>query len=156
MDGLPGVRYAWNRDESTLHLTYDSPDGGQNTFSAQLEDDVFRDKNGRIIARILPNGGIAVDPAAVFPDIANDNEPRLCPLPGLDKPGERGRDYEDYVKSVVNPADTTPRYWGFQLLDPGTGELVFYALVLRRAGSGGLRARALRHVGRRPEKNRNR
>ena len=126
VDGLPGVRYAWNRDESTLHLTSDSPDGGQNTFSAQLEDDVFRDKNGRIIARILPNGSIAVDPAAVFPDIANDNEPRLCPLPGLDKPGERGRDYEDYVKSVVNPVDTTPRYWGFQLLNPETGKLVYY------------------------------
>ena len=126
VDGLPGVRYAWNCDESTLHLTSDSPDGGQNTFSAQLEDDVFRDKNGRIIARILPNGSIAVDPAAVFPDIANDNEPRLCPLPGLDKPGERGRDYEDYVKSVVNPVDTTPRYWGFQLLNPETGKLVYY------------------------------
>jgi hypothetical protein len=47
-------------------------------------------------------------------------------LPGLDKPGERGRDYEDYVKSVVNPVDTTPRYWGFQLLNPETGKLVFY------------------------------
>ena len=124
--GLPGVSYAWNRDESTLHLTYDNPDGGRSTFSAQLEDDVFRDKNGRIIARILPNGSIAVDPAAVFPDVANDNEPRLCPLPGPDKPGERGRDYEDYVKSVVNPVDTTPRYWGFQLLNPEAGELVFY------------------------------
>ena len=126
VDGLPGVSYAWNRDESTLHLTYESPEGIQNTFSAQLEDDVFRDKSGRIIAHILPGGSIAVDPAAVFPDVANDNEPRLCPLPGLDKPGERGRDYEDYVKSVVNSVDTTPRYWGFQLLNPGTGKLVYY------------------------------
>jgi hypothetical protein len=124
--GLPGVSYAWNRDESTLHFTYDKPDGGRSTFSAQLEDDVFRDKSERIIAHILPDGSIAVDPAAVFPDVANDNEPRLCPLPGLDKPGERGRDYEDYVKSVVNPVDTTPRYWGFQLLNPGTGKLVYY------------------------------
>ena len=57
-----------------------------------------------------------VDKAAVFPDSANDNQPELCPMPGLDKPGERGRDYEDYVKSVVNPVDTTPRYWGFSCL----------------------------------------
>ncbi len=30
------------------------------------------------------------------------------------------------MKSVVNPVDTTPRYWGFQLLNPGTGKLVYY------------------------------
>jgi hypothetical protein len=48
-------------------------------------------------------------------------------LPGLDKPGERGRDYEDYVKSIVNPVDTTPRYWGFQLPNPTKGgKLVYY------------------------------
>ena len=70
--------------------------------------------------------GIAIDPATVFPDVANDNEPRLCPTPGLDKPGESGRNYADYVKSIVNPADTTPRYWGFQLANPGTGALVYY------------------------------
>jgi hypothetical protein len=29
--GLPGLSYAWNRDESTLHLTYDNPDGGRST-----------------------------------------------------------------------------------------------------------------------------
>jgi hypothetical protein len=124
--GVPGLSYAWSRDETTLHITYDNPDGNRSTFSAQLEDDVFRDGSGRIIASILPDGSIAVDPTAVFPDVANDNEPRLCPLPGLDKPGEKGRDYEDYVKSVVNPVDTTPRYWGFQLLNPETGKLVFY------------------------------
>ncbi len=50
---LPGVSYAWNRDESTLHLTYDNPDGGRSTFSAQLEDDVFRDERGQIIGRVL-------------------------------------------------------------------------------------------------------
>jgi len=30
------------------------------------------------------------------------------------------------VKSVVNPVDTTPRYWGFQLLNPETGKFVYY------------------------------
>jgi hypothetical protein len=47
-------------------------------------------------------------------------------MPGLDKLGETGRDYEDYVKSVVNPVDSTPRYWGFQLTDPRSGGLVYY------------------------------
>lgn len=124
--GVAGLRYAWNRDETLLHLTYDNANGQRSIFTAQLEDDVFRDKNGRIVARILSGGNVVVDTAAVFPDAVNDDEPRLCPLPGLDKPGERGRDYADYVKTVVNPIDTTPRYWGFQLVNPTNGSQVYY------------------------------
>jgi len=124
--GVPGLSYSWNRDESLLRLSYVDADGERTNFTAQLEDDVFRDQNGNVVARILPGGNIVVDHAAVFPDSANDNEPKLCPMPGLDKPGERGRDYEDYVKSIVNPVDTTPRYWGFQLIDPTNGTLVYY------------------------------
>jgi hypothetical protein len=123
---IPGLRYSWNRDEALLHLNYVDATGQTTNFTAQLEDDVFRDESGNVVARILPCGNIVVDKASVFPDSANDNEPRLCPMPGLDKPGERGRDYEDYVKSVVNPIDTTPRYWGFQLVNPTTGGLVYY------------------------------
>ena len=117
---LPGVRYAWNRDESTPHLTYDNPDGGRSTFSAQLEDDVFRDERGQIIGRVLPDGTIAIDTAAVSADLAQDDQPKLCPAPGPDHPGgsEIGRDYEDYVKSIVNPDNPTPRGWGYQLPNP--------------------------------------
>jgi len=124
--GITGLSYSWNRDETPLHLSYVDADGKTTNFTAQLEDDVFRDQNGNVVARILPGGNIVVDNAAVFPNSANDNEPKLCPMPGLDKPGERGRDYEDYVKSIVNPVDTTPRYWGFQLLNPTTGAFVYY------------------------------
>ncbi len=124
--GVPGLSYSWDRDESLLHLSYVDADGETTDFTAQLEDDVFRDQNGNVVARILPGSNIVVDKAAVFPDSANDNEPRLCPMPGLDKPGELGRDYEDYVKSIVNPVDTTPRYWGFQLLNPASGAFVYY------------------------------
>jgi hypothetical protein len=123
---VPGLSYSWNRDESLLHLSYVDASGKTTNFTVQLEDDVFRDQNGNVVARILPGGNIVVDQAAVFPDSANDNEPRLCPMPGLDKPGERGRDYADYVKSIVNPVDTTPRYWGFQLINPTSGDLVYY------------------------------
>jgi hypothetical protein len=126
---LPGVRYAWNRDESTFHLTYDNPDGGRSTFSAQLEDDVFRDERGQIIGRVLPDGTIAIDTAAVSADLAQDDQPKLCPAPAPDRPGgsEIGRDYEDYVKSVVNPDNPTPRGWGYQLSNPEqNGAPVYY------------------------------
>lgn len=127
--GLPGVRYAWNRDESTLHLTYDNPDGGRSTFSAQLENDGFRDERGQIIGRVLQDGTIAIDTAAVSADLAQDDQPKLCPAPGPDHPGgsEIGRDYEDYVKSIVNPDNPTPRGWGFQLSNPEqNGAPVYY------------------------------
>lgn len=127
--GLPGVRYTWNRDESTLHLTYDNPDGGRSTLSAQLEDDVFRDERGRIVGRVLPDGTIAIDTAAVSAELVQEDEPKLCPAPGPDRPGgsERGRDYEDYVKSVVNPDNPTPRGWGYQLPNPDqNGDFVYY------------------------------
>jgi hypothetical protein len=62
---LPGLSYAWNRDETQLHLTYDSPDRGQVTFSAHLEDDVFRDDRGRVVGQVLSDGSIAIDTAAL-------------------------------------------------------------------------------------------
>src|SRR4029077_9076987 len=123
---IPGLRYSWNRDESLLHLTYDGPDGARRIFTAELQEDVFRDARGQVIGRVLPRGNVAIDPAAVFPEITNDNNPRLCPDPGPDKPGETGRDYADYVKNVVNPCNPTPRYWGYQLSNPyDFGNLVF-------------------------------
>jgi hypothetical protein len=127
VSGVPGLRYSWNRDETLLHLTYDSPDGARQTFTAQLQEDVFRDQRGQVVGRVLPGGNIAVDPAAVFPEAVNDNNPKLCPDPGPDKPGELGRDYADYVKSIVNPGFPTPRYWGYQLPNPyNFGKLVNY------------------------------
>jgi hypothetical protein len=124
--GMPGLRYSWNRDETQLHLTYGDSDGAQSTFIAHLEDDVFRDKSGRVIGRVLVGGNVAIDLHAIPSVPANDDEPRLCPSPGLDKPGERGRDYEDYVKSIVNPVNTTPRYWGFQLANLTQGGKFVY------------------------------
>jgi hypothetical protein len=126
---IPGLKYSWNRDETELHLTYDSPDGARQTFTAQLQEDVFRDQRGQVVGRVLPGGHIAIDPAAVFPEAANDNNPKLCPEMGPDKPGERGRDYADYVKRVVNPPPDipTPRYFGSQLPNPyDFGKLVYY------------------------------
>jgi hypothetical protein len=108
---LPGLRYSWNRDESLLHLAYEGPDGSRQTFTAELQEDVFRDAHGRVVGRLLSSGTLAIDSAAIFPKAANDDEPKLCPEPGPDRPGnEKGKDYEDYVKSIVNPENPTPRY----------------------------------------------
>jgi hypothetical protein len=106
---LPGGRYSWNRDEARLHLTYEAADGSQRTFTAWLkDDDKFVDQSQRVVGRLLPDGTIAIESAAVSPDLVKDDEPRLCPAPGPDKLGsEKGRDYEDVVKSVVNPPDKT-------------------------------------------------
>jgi len=125
---LPGLHYAWNRDETVIHFTYDSGDGKQRTFTAQLEDDVFRDEHGHVVGRVLPDGTIAFDTAAISPDLVDDDEPKLCPAPGKDRSGsERGRDYEDYVKKFVNPENPTPRGMGYQLANPdNNGELVYY------------------------------
>jgi hypothetical protein len=125
--GLPGLKYSWNRDETQIHFTYDSGNGQPRTFSARLEDDVFRDEKGRVVGRALPNGTVVFDTSAISPDLADDDEPKLCPAPGKDRGGsERGRDYEDYVKRVVNPENPTPRGMGYQLANPDTGRLVYY------------------------------
>jgi hypothetical protein len=119
----------WNRDESLLRLTYDDPDGSERTFTAELQDDLFRDKGGRVVGRALPGGSVVIDPAAISADLVDEDEPKLCPAPSLDKASgkERAKDYEDYVKSIVNPENPTPRGWGFQLQNPAAfGKLVFY------------------------------
>lgn len=124
--GLPGLKYSWNRDESQIHFTYDSSNGQSQNFSAQLEEDVFRDKNGRVVGRVLPNGTVVIDTSAISPDIADDDEPKLCPEPSKDRGGsERGRDYEDYVKKHVNPDNPTPRGMGYRLIKPDGDGVVF-------------------------------
>jgi hypothetical protein len=82
VSGVPGLRYSWKRDETVLHLTYDDPDGDQHIFSAQLDGDVIRDAQGRVIGRVLSDSNVAIDAAAVSPDLVDDDEPRLCPASG--------------------------------------------------------------------------
>jgi hypothetical protein len=127
--GLPGGRYAWNRDEALLRLTYETDNGEQRTFTAWRHEDKVVDQNGRVVGRVLADDTIVVDAAAVSPDLVKGDEPRLCPAPGPDKPGgERGRAYEDFVKRVVNPPPyTTPTGIGFQLANPEAGgKLIYY------------------------------
>jgi hypothetical protein len=113
---VPGLRYSWNRDETLLHLTYEDPDGGQHTFSAQLDGDVFRDAQGRVIGRVLSGSNVAIDAAAVSSDLVDEDEPRLCPDPVKDRrTNDKGLAYENYIKSIVNPDNPTPPYMGYRL-----------------------------------------
>jgi hypothetical protein len=122
---IPGLRYSWNRDESLLHLAYDNPDGSQRTFSAQLDGDVFRDARGRVIGRVLSGSNVAIDANAVSPDLVNEDEPRFCPLPVKDKrTNDFGLDYENYIKSIVNPENPTPPFMGHVL--PNTAKAVTF------------------------------
>src|SRR4029079_16514638 len=95
---------------------------------ADLEDDLFRDQHRRVVGRVLPGGRIAFDRAAISSDLVDEDEPKLCPDPGPDKlSAARGRKYEDYVKSFVNPGNPTPSGLGFQLPNPESfGKLVYY------------------------------
>jgi hypothetical protein len=72
----------------------------------------LRDPKGQIVGRVLPNGHVAIDLAAVAPNHINDQEPRYCPAPVDDNfgggPGSIPRAYEDQVKHVVNPEAPTP------------------------------------------------
>jgi hypothetical protein len=129
VSGVPGLTYTWNRDETELHFTYDNGGAALRTFTAHLEDDRFVDGHGRVVGRTLSDGIVVIDPTAISSDLVDEDEPKLCPAPGPDKPGgsERGRDYEDYVKKVVNPDNPTPRGWGYQLPNPQQGgTLVYY------------------------------
>jgi hypothetical protein len=84
-----------------------------------LDDDVFRDEHGRVIGRVLAGSNIAIDVAAVSPDLAKTDEAKLCPAPVPDRPGsdrgkpyddDRARQYENYVKQFINPSSSHRTY----------------------------------------------
>jgi hypothetical protein len=126
--GVPGLRYSWNRDEALFNFSYETSDGEQRTFAAYVDGDKLYDEQGRVIGRVLSDGGFLIESAVALPALAKDDEPRLCPIPGRDKPNELGRAYENYVKLFVNPPpNTTPSGIGFQLPNPQeSGKLVNY------------------------------
>jgi hypothetical protein len=138
VSGIPGLRYSWNRDETQLRLTYSDPDGAWRTFTAELQEDVFRDEEGRVIGRVLPGSNVTIDAASVSPDLAKTDEPRLCPAPVPDRPGsdrgkayeeDRARQYEDYVKLFINPPPIGPTPSGYVYALPNpeqNGEPVTY------------------------------
>ncbi len=143
---IPGLRYSWNRDETQLYLTYSDANGGQRTFAAYLDGDVFRDEQGQVIGRVIGGNRVAIDALAVLPDLVSQDEPRLCPAPAPDVVGSdqgksyeenRARQYEDYVKTFINPPPDGPTPSGFVYYLPNPeqdGEPVSYDDCQKKTG----------------------
>jgi hypothetical protein len=126
---IPGLRYSWNRDEAGLLLTYDRPGGAQRTVALRIKDDDLLDEDGRVVGKVIGGNKIAIDTVAVLPDLVRQDEPRLCPAPKPDRPGsdrgkkyeeDRARQYEDFVKRLINPPPEgpTPSGYIYYLLNP--------------------------------------
>ena len=124
---LPGFRYDWYHDEAVLRITYDGPNGRREIDAMLGADGVFRN-NQRVVARLLPDNTLVIDPAEVSSDLADRDGPNLCPTTTKDKPGrpdgEKDKDYEDQIKMLVNPDNPTPRGYSYKFLNPVTGALV--------------------------------
>jgi hypothetical protein len=132
---IPGLRYSWNRDETQLLLKYDGPDGAHHAWTATLEDDLFRDKDGNIVGRVLPQGTIVVDTAAASRSLVQDDEPKLCPKPVKDRrTNEKGKAFEIYVKSIINPGNPTPPDMAYDLPNPNGGKPVSFDDCERTSG----------------------
>jgi hypothetical protein len=129
--GIPGLRYSWNRDEASLLLTYDRPGGAKRTVALRIKDDDVLDEDGRVVGKVVGGNKIAIDTVAVLPDLVKQDEPRLCPAPELDRPGsdrgkkyeeDRARQYEDFVKPLINPPPLGPTPSGYVYYLPNPKE----------------------------------
>ena len=84
-----------------------------------------------MVARLLPDHTLAIDPGEISSDLADKDGPNLCPTPGPDKPGrpgavgEKDKDYEDQINLLVNPDNPTPRGYGYQFFNPKNGRWVY-------------------------------
>jgi hypothetical protein len=128
---IPGLRYSWNRDETRLYLTYDKPGGGQLTFATYLDDEKFYDDSGQVIGRVIEGNRVVIDAVAVLPHLFKNNEPRMCPAYAPDVLGsdrgksydeDRARQYEDFVKRLINPPPVGPTPSGFVYYLPNPEE----------------------------------
>jgi hypothetical protein len=107
--GLPGGHYSWDRDETEIHIDYQTADGEQLRFTAQLKGKRFLGPQGQVVGVVLPDGHVAIDADALPGRPANDNEPKLCPRPQPDKrTNEKGLEYEAFMRPLVNPFMPTP------------------------------------------------
>jgi hypothetical protein len=127
VQGIPGLRYSWNRDERVLHLTYGVGGEAPRTFAFNVDGDVIRDEDGRVVGRIIGGNRIAIDTVSVLPDLVKQDEPRLCPAYAPDVAGSdqgkeyednRARQYEDFVKRLINPDGPTPSGYVYYLPNP--------------------------------------
>lgn len=134
---IPGLRYSWNPDETVLHLTYDGVGGARRTFALKWDGKFIRDERGDVVGHIIGGNKIVIDTIAVLPDLVKQDEPKLCPAHAPDVAGSdqgkpydknRARQYEDFVKLLINPPPNGPTPSGFvyYLPNPEGGKPVSY------------------------------
>ncbi|QUD90544.1 hypothetical protein [Phenylobacterium montanum] len=120
--GHPGLRVGRLVGETGWRIIYNDDQGDEQAI-LQQPDGTLHDPKGQIVGRVLPNGHVAIDLAAVAPDHVDEKEPRYCPAPVKDKygggPDSVARAYEDQVKHFVNPEAPTPSGWAVALPNPG-------------------------------------
>jgi hypothetical protein len=62
VEGLPGWRYSWNRDETTLYLKYDRPGVPQRTIALRINDqDEVLDEKGKVVGKVIGGNKITID-----------------------------------------------------------------------------------------------
>jgi hypothetical protein len=124
--GLPSGRYSWNRDETEIHIDYQTADGEQRRFTAQRKGNKFLGPQGQIVGRVLPGDTVAIDSDALPGRPANDNEPKLCPRPQPDRrTNDKGLEYEAFMRPIVNPFMPTPPGLAYYLPDPASKAVEF-------------------------------
>ncbi len=122
--GHPGLRVGRLVGETGWRIIYNDDEGDEQTI-LQQPDGTLRDPKGQIVGRVLPNGHVAVDLAAVAPGHVNNDDPRYCKAPVQDNygsgPGSIARAYEDQVKAYINPTAPTPSGLAVALGNPSDG-----------------------------------
>jgi hypothetical protein len=105
-----------------LSLIYDQSGARKRTVALRIKDDDVLDEDERIVGKVIGGNKIAIDTVAVLPDLAKQDQPRLCPAYQLDRPGsdrgkkyeeDRARQYEDFVKLLINPPPNGPTPSGY-------------------------------------------
>jgi hypothetical protein len=150
--GEPGLNYSLDHDEGSLRITRTGPLGDEVAAAVHLgPDGVYRDETGAPIARAV-GGSVIIDPDAVRAAIAANEkqqddtgakasaeaqtgtkreEPKFCPAPVSENITKRKTfdvQYEQYVRSIVNPQRQPPLPAGLaiSLTDPATGNPVTF------------------------------
>jgi hypothetical protein len=138
--GLGNLSYFRQPDETAIRFRYTDASGMQRTFSASPDPDgKYRGPDGRVIARWVKTAAkmaLVIAPAAFAGADTDTGRPNLCPALQMDRPGARpkDRDYEDYVKKIVNDPPT-PRGFGYAFVNPTNGNPVYFDDCHRPSGT---------------------
>jgi hypothetical protein len=136
INALPGGHYAWNRDETEIHIDYQTADGEQRRFTAQRRGNKFLGPQGQVVGRVLPDDNVAIDSDALPGRPANDNEPKLCPRPQPDRrTNDKGIEYEMFMRPIVNPFMPTPLGMAYYLPKRFSSEAVEFDDCEQKSGT---------------------